>query len=171
MNCSLSAVTCNCGIATDLKWLISRRIRSGRYTCSKSTVGLMWANFLRVNYTAWALYFISAVMTIATIRLSACLPQYREGSKRKSKKNESVSTLVFWDSGGHTTEMIRLISNLPPTDTGQCILWNHIRTQQVKIKFLLLTCHPQAMSFGVLSIGVEKFGSLGCLQYSRAFTV
>ena len=73
----------------------------------------MWANFLRVNFTAWALYFISAVMTITTIRLSACLPQYREGSKRKSKKNESVSTLVFWGSGGHTTEMIRLISNLP----------------------------------------------------------
>ena len=73
----------------------------------------MWANILRVNFAAWALYFISAVITIITIRLSACLPQYREGLKQKSKKSDSVSTLVFWGSGGHTTEMIRLISNLP----------------------------------------------------------
>jgi beta-1,4-N-acetylglucosaminyltransferase len=59
-------------------------------------------------------FFTSIAVAIFTIRLSMCLPQYREGSETKTKgmKISSVSTMVYWGSGGHTTEMIRLITNL-----------------------------------------------------------
>lgn len=63
-------------------------------------------------------YLISILLTILivvlTIRLSTCLPQYREGAKdsQGKKKSTSVKTIVFFGSGGHTTEMLRLINKL-----------------------------------------------------------
>lgn len=58
------------------------------------------------------LFLISAIITIVSIRLSICLPSFRQGSSLKSKNQGNVSVMVFWGSGGHTTEMIRLLSNL-----------------------------------------------------------
>ena len=54
---------------------------------------------------------LSALATLLAIRLSQCLPIYR-GRGRGTRKQRPVPTLVFWGSGGHTTEMLRLLSEL-----------------------------------------------------------
>jgi beta-1,4-N-acetylglucosaminyltransferase len=72
----------------------------------------MLALFLDLSLWKIVLFLFSAIITIASIRLSTCLPQYRQGSSMKSQKHKKISVMVYWGSGGHTTEMIRLISNL-----------------------------------------------------------
>ena len=49
-------------------------------------------------------------ITIFSIRLSLCLPQYRR--RRKLNENADCPTLIVYGSGGHTTEMLKLIKNL-----------------------------------------------------------
>jgi beta-1,4-N-acetylglucosaminyltransferase len=56
-----------------------------------------------------ALYGVAITLVI---RLSICLPQYRNRKKLRSKCQNSLRTLIFFGSGGHTTEMIQLIRNL-----------------------------------------------------------
>ena len=56
---------------------------------------------------------VSTIVTVAVIRLSQCLPLYRTGRRRNNASTTApIPTLVFWGSGGHTTEMIRLICQL-----------------------------------------------------------
>jgi len=43
------------------------------------------------------------------IRLSVCLPQFRKKHRKPKKK---VSTMIVFGSGGHTTEMLRLLVRL-----------------------------------------------------------
>ena len=72
----------------------------------------MWTHFYNMDPTIMILYFISVVLTIMTIRLSTCMPQYREGRTINLKNTGSICTMVFWGSGGHTTEMIHLLNHL-----------------------------------------------------------
>ena len=73
---------------------------------------MMIAYFMTFDLWIVISFLLSFIIVILTIRLSTCLPQYREGESERGKKVSSVSTMVYWGSGGHTTEMIRLISNL-----------------------------------------------------------
>ena len=53
---------------------------------------------------------VSLISVALTIRLFICLSQSSKASKVSSR--DQISTLVYWGSGGHTAEMIRLIRNL-----------------------------------------------------------
>jgi len=68
---------------------------------------------LHQNSSYIAPFLISVSVVILSIRLTACLPQYRQGSrKRRHETSETLRTVVIWGSGGHTTEMIQLLTNL-----------------------------------------------------------
>jgi len=69
---------------------------------------------LDLSHLHVATVVVSALFTLLAIRLSQCMPVYR-GRGRGTRKRPPVSTLVFWGSGGHTTEMLRLISELKGT--------------------------------------------------------
>ena len=69
--------------------------------------------FHRLNFTEKCYTALIALLCILFMRLSMCLPQFREGmASRRRKKEERVSSMVIWGSGGHTTEMLRLIDRL-----------------------------------------------------------
>jgi beta-1,4-N-acetylglucosaminyltransferase len=60
---------------------------------------------------------LSIIATLLVIRLTSCLPAY--GSRRKRHPQgrdrsgqKTVKTMVYFGSGGHTTEMIRLVQGL-----------------------------------------------------------
>jgi beta-1,4-N-acetylglucosaminyltransferase len=61
---------------------------------------------LSSHYGLVVLFFAVAIFVI---RLSMCLPAFRRPRKTLRK---SVSAMVVWGSGGHTTEMLRLIQHL-----------------------------------------------------------
>ena len=75
---------------------------------------MMMSYFMSFDTLSMISFLVSMFVIILSVRLTMCLPQYREGSRTKMrfKKDQSVSTMVYWGSGGHTTEMIHLLNNL-----------------------------------------------------------
>jgi beta-1,4-N-acetylglucosaminyltransferase len=61
--------------------------------------------------TIWIAICI-CISTFLFMRLTQSLPYYRR--VRTKKTIGAVSTMIYWGSGGHTTEMIQLISRLNP---------------------------------------------------------
>lgn len=78
---------------------------------------MMVSYLMNLEFQTVISVLLGIFIVIATMRFSICLPFYREGSESKMKRRKEwpLSTMVFWGSGGHTTEMIRLISNLSCT--------------------------------------------------------
>lgn len=65
------------------------------------------------------LAIILCFLTFLVIRISSCLPAYRSKRLRKplgvtKTGQRTVKTMVYFGSGGHTAEMIRLLQNLDP---------------------------------------------------------
>ena len=76
---------------------------------------------------------ISLSIVALTTRLFRFLSQFSKVSKVSSR--DQISTLVYWGSGGHTTEMIRLIRNLSASKYRPLLftLSNSDRTSEDKI--------------------------------------
>jgi beta-1,4-N-acetylglucosaminyltransferase len=53
-----------------------------------------------------------AILLILIIRLSCVLPKYRQINKRKKLNGNKLKTMIVFGSGGHTTEMLKLITRL-----------------------------------------------------------
>ena len=60
------------------------------------------------HYSAAIAISAAALLTAVLIRLTMVLPQYR----RRGRRGHAVSTMVFFGSGGHTSEMLALLMNL-----------------------------------------------------------
>ena len=75
---------------------------------------MMMSYFMSFDTLSMISFLVSMFVIILSVRFTTCLPQYREGSRTRMrfKKDQSVSTMVYWGSGGHTTEMIHLLNNL-----------------------------------------------------------
>ena len=60
------------------------------------------------------LYLLVLIISILLIRLIIILPSYRKQKYNfnNGNKNKKISTMIYFGSGGHTTEMIRLIKEL-----------------------------------------------------------
>ena len=67
------------------------------------------------DITVFEIVFTSIVgmLLILIIRLSKCLPAYKSHRKRYKSKKE-LSVMVIFGSGGHTTEMLKMIGKLDP---------------------------------------------------------
>jgi beta-1,4-N-acetylglucosaminyltransferase len=63
-----------------------------------------------MNIQVAAITVLGAIVVSLLIRLTGCLPQYRR--RKNLRKKRPLRTLVFFGSGGHTTEMLRMIRNL-----------------------------------------------------------
>merc|ERR1711934_903848 len=68
-------------------------------------------NFHELTLSEIILLVFTTLISILWIRLSSCLPQYRS-PPRIREKGSKFSTLIIFGSGGHTTEMLKLIQYL-----------------------------------------------------------
>ena len=106
----------------------------------------MWTHFYNMDPTTILLYVMIAVLTILCIRLSTCMPQYREGHTVNLKNPGSISTMVYWGSGGHTTEMIHLLNHLDSAK--YCPMYfvssNSDQSSENKIRSAKLSCSRNA---------------------------
>ena len=106
----------------------------------------MWTHFYNMDSTTIILYLMSAALTIVAIRLSTCMPQYREGLTINLKNTGSICTMVYWGSGGHTTEMIHLLNHL---DSGKYspmyfVTSHSDQSSEDKIRLAKLSCSRNA---------------------------
>ena len=67
-------------------------------------------NFSELTIVEIIVTILITFLTIFVIRLSICLPDYRR--RRKLPEDADCPTLIVFGSGGHTTEMLKLIKNL-----------------------------------------------------------
>lgn len=72
-----------------------------------------------VTLLTYAMSIMCGLITILIMRLSVCFPQYRRranggrtSSSNRGKQREKVKTLIVFGSGGHTAEMLTLITDL-----------------------------------------------------------
>ena len=83
-----------------------------------------------------ALHVIPFTLTILVIRLSVSLPKYRNSSHRKSPRYTTANALIVLGSGGHTSEMIRLMRCINPNRYSpiHMVLANTDTTSRAKIE-------------------------------------
>lgn len=106
----------------------------------------MWTHLCNMDPVTIILYLVIAAVTIITIRLSTCMPQYREGHTTTLKNTGSICTMVYWGSGGHTTEMIHLLNNLDAEKYYPMtfVTSNSDKSSEDKIRSAKLSCSRNA---------------------------
>jgi len=102
-----------------------------------------------INHVLLAL--LVALIATLLIRVSSCLPAY---DSRRPKKplgltrdgRKTVKTLIYFGSGGHTTEMIRLVQGLDPDKYEPLIfaIGHTDVTSQGKVRAANLPLEPRA---------------------------
>jgi len=102
-----------------------------------------------INHVLLAL--LLTILVTLFIRISSCLPAYqskrpREPRGRSSDGRKTVKTMIFFGSGGHTTEMIRLVQNLDPNkyEPVTFAIGHTDVTSQGKVRAARLPLEPRA---------------------------
>ena len=105
------------------------------------------------DWTQLVLTVLLICVTTLFIRISICLPDFQSKRLRKPLCGDGncVKTLVFFGSGGHTTEMMRLIERLDPRRYQPiCFAIGHTDiTSQGKVRSGRLAIEPSARWFRV----------------------
>lgn len=115
-----------------------------------------WVELVEHDTVRTVLTLLLLLFTTLLIRVSICLPAFASKRLRKPKgrgfpgdTNKYVKTLVYFGSGGHTTEMMRLIERLD-TRRYQPIVFamGHTDiTSQAKVRAGNLAIEPSARWF------------------------
>lgn len=91
--------------------------------------------------------FLSSILLILIIRLSCALPKYRKINKKKKQNGNKLKTMIVFGSGGHTTEMLKLITRLSNQKYGPVyyVLAQSDKTSMSKIKDTNLSISENAI--------------------------
>lgn len=101
-----------------------------------------------INHILLAL--LLAFLISLLIRITACLPAYQSKRPRKAHVGidgrKTVKTMIFFGSGGHTAEMIRLVQGLDPLkyEPMTFAIGHSDITTQSKVRAANLALEPRA---------------------------